>query len=70
MPLSEFCLHYDINQHYDRLAKLEYEPGDKGIVGLGREEWQGFAGFSKLAWDKVLEKHKQFCKDVRDGVWA
>ncbi|KAJ7303148.1 hypothetical protein DFH08DRAFT_826003 [Mycena albidolilacea] len=31
VSLEEFCTHYDIMQHYDRLQKLEYEPGDKGI---------------------------------------
>ncbi|KAJ6453922.1 hypothetical protein C8R45DRAFT_944839 [Mycena sanguinolenta] len=51
-------------------SPLEYEPGNKGIVGLGREDWHVHAGFSKLAWDKMLEVHKQFCKDVRDSLWA
>ncbi|KAJ6533534.1 hypothetical protein B0H19DRAFT_1080951 [Mycena capillaripes] len=69
VSLFDFCTHYDIMQHYERLQKLEYEPGDSGIKSLGREDWQNFAGFSKLAWDKVLSKHKQFCADIQAGLW-
>ncbi|KAJ6584971.1 hypothetical protein B0H19DRAFT_1059288 [Mycena capillaripes] len=69
VSLFDFCTHYDIMQHYERLQKLEYEPGDSGIKSLGREDWQNFAGFSKLAWDKVLSKHKQFCADIQVGLW-
>ncbi|KAJ7854411.1 hypothetical protein B0H14DRAFT_2579866 [Mycena olivaceomarginata] len=56
--------------HFDRLQKLEYEPGDHEIVGLGRDDWQEFAGFSKLAWNKVLSTHNQFLTDIRAGLWA
>ncbi|KAF7371778.1 hypothetical protein MVEN_00034400 [Mycena venus] len=70
VSLEEFCTHYDIMQHHERLQKLEYEPGDKGITSLGRDEWQQFAGFSKLAWDKVLTKHKELMKDAQAGLWV
>lgn len=70
VSLEEFCAYYDIIQHCERLQKLEYEPGDKGITSLGRDEWQQFAGFSRLAWEKVLTKHKQFMKDAQAGLWA
>jgi hypothetical protein len=70
VSLVEFCDHYAISQHFDRLQKLEYEPGDHEIVGLGRDDWQEFAGFSKLAWNKVLSTHKQFLTDIRAGLWA
>ncbi|KAF8172964.1 hypothetical protein K438DRAFT_2023594 [Mycena galopus ATCC 62051] len=70
VSLAEFCTYYNIAQHFEKLEKLEYEPGNGGILTLGRDDWQQVAGFSKLAWDKVLSKHKQFVKDVRAGVWA
>lgn len=69
VSLGDFCAHYDIMQHFERLQKLEYEPGDGGIKTLGRDDWQNFAGFSKLAWDKVLSKHKQFLLDIQNGLW-
>ncbi|KAF8209767.1 hypothetical protein K438DRAFT_1959998 [Mycena galopus ATCC 62051] len=70
ISLAEFCTYYDIEQHFEKLEKLEYEPGDGGIITLGWDDWQQVAGFSKLAWDKVLSKHKQFVKDIQAGVWA
>ncbi|KAF8170166.1 hypothetical protein K438DRAFT_1773779 [Mycena galopus ATCC 62051] len=70
VSLTEFCTYYNIPQHFEKLEKLEYEPGDGEILTLGRDDWQQVVGFSKLAWDKVLSKHKQFVKDVQDGVWA
>ncbi|KAF8215719.1 hypothetical protein K438DRAFT_2105279 [Mycena galopus ATCC 62051] len=70
VSLAEFCTYYNIAQHFEKLEKLEYEPGDGGILTLGRDDWQQVAGFSKLAWDKVLSKHKQFVKDARAGVWV
>ncbi|KAJ7018013.1 hypothetical protein C8F04DRAFT_1243593 [Mycena alexandri] len=69
VSLLVFCTHYEIPQYMERLEKLEYEPGDKGIKSLTREEWQTFAGFGKLAWNKVLSKHQQFLDDVRAGFW-
>ncbi|KAJ7851900.1 hypothetical protein B0H14DRAFT_3659673 [Mycena olivaceomarginata] len=70
VSLTEFCTYYDIPQHLEKLEKLEYELGDGGIMTLGQDDWQQVAVFSKLAWDKVLSKHKQFVKDVPAGVWA
>jgi hypothetical protein len=71
VPLSEFCEHYEIDQDdQERLAKLKFHPGDRRIDKLGREDWQGYAGFSKLAWDDVITKHRVFLRDVKAGCWA
>ena len=52
VSLSEFCEHYEIDEDdQGHLAKLKFHPGDCRIDKLGREDWQGYAGFSKLAWD-------------------
>jgi hypothetical protein len=71
VPLSEFCEHYEIDEEdQGRLAKLKFLPGDRRIDKLGREDWQGYAGFSKLAWDDVIMKHKVFLRDVKAGCWV
>lgn len=71
VSLSEFCEHYEIDEDdQGRLAKLKFHPGDCRIDKLGREDWQGYAGFSKLAWDDVIMKHKVFLRDVKAGSWA
>lgn len=69
VSLDEFCTYYSIAQHLQGLEKLGYEPGDKGIVALEREDWYGVAGFGKLTWDKILVKHRQFLKDAQAGLW-
>ncbi|KAJ7734593.1 hypothetical protein B0H16DRAFT_1467448 [Mycena metata] len=69
VSLDEFCTYYGIPQHSHGLEKLGYEPGDKGIIKLEREDWNGVAAFGKLTWDKVLTKHHQFLKDAQAGLW-
>ncbi|KAF8165967.1 hypothetical protein B0H34DRAFT_780604 [Crassisporium funariophilum] len=71
VALSEFCEHYEIDADDEaRLAKLKFQPGDRRIEKLGREDWQGYAGFSKLAWDDVVTKHKVFLCDVKGGCFV
>jgi hypothetical protein len=71
VTLSEFCEHYEIDGDDEaRLVKLKFHPGDRRIEKLGREDWQGYAGFSKLAWEDVVTKHKLFLRDVKGGCWA
>jgi hypothetical protein len=71
VSLSEFCEHYEIDEDdQEHLAKLKFHPGDRQIDKLGRENWQGYAGFSKLAWDDVITKHRVFLRDVKAGCWA
>ncbi|KAJ7751587.1 hypothetical protein B0H16DRAFT_1839872 [Mycena metata] len=69
VSLGKFCTYYGISQHSHGLEKLGYKPGDKGIVTLEREDWNGVAGFGKLTWDKVLTKHHQLLKDAQTGLW-
>jgi hypothetical protein len=70
VSMDEFCTTYsDSASDRERLERLEYCPGD-AIHKLEREDWQGQAGFSKLAWDRILEKHQEFLKDVRQGRWS
>jgi hypothetical protein len=69
VSLDEFCTHYSISlADRERLDKLEYCPGD-AIEKLDREDWQGEAGFSKLAWCRMLDVHRTFMRDVKRGVW-
>ena len=50
VSLSEFSKHYEIDEDdQGRLAKLKFLPNDRQIDKLGLEDWQGHAGFSKLA---------------------
>jgi hypothetical protein len=70
VSLDEFCQYYDITAYLERLQSLEYEPGDDGITRLQKEDWgSGGAGFAKLAWDKVITKHRRFLTDVKAGLW-
>jgi hypothetical protein len=69
VSLNEFCAHYSISlADRERLDKLEYCPGD-ALEKLDREDWQGEAGFSKLAWCRMLDVHRTFMRDVKRGVW-
>jgi hypothetical protein len=69
VSLDEFCTHYSISlADRERLDKLEYCPGD-AIEKLDREDWHGEAGFSKLAWCRMLDVHRTFMRDVKKGVW-
>ncbi|KAJ7714415.1 hypothetical protein DFH07DRAFT_763049 [Mycena maculata] len=65
-PAIEFCESYGIKEEpMERLRKPEYEPGDEGILLLKREDWETYAGFAKLGWDKVLGRHCRFMADVQ-----
>ncbi len=68
VSLTEFCDHYFIDdEDKQRLTKLKFQPGDRHVEHLGRNDWQGFAGFSKIPWDDFLSKHKHFIQDVKNG---
>lgn len=69
VTLDEFSAHYSISlADRERLDKLEYCPGD-ALEKLDREDWQGQAGFSKLAWCRMLDVHRTFMRDVKQGIW-
>lgn len=44
-------------------------PGDCNVTKLEREDWQMFAGFAKLGWDRFLGYHKTFVRQVLAGQW-
>ncbi|EDR07537.1 uncharacterized protein LACBIDRAFT_327872 [Laccaria bicolor S238N-H82] len=70
ISLEEFCIHYAVdNEDQARLAKLKVQPGDRRVEKLDREDWQGHAGFAKLAWEDFLAKHKTFISDVKSRKW-
>ena len=70
ISLEEFCIHYAVDdEDRARLAKLKVQPGDRRVEKLDREDWQGHAGFAKLAWEDFLAKHKTFISDVKSGKW-
>ncbi|KAI0061308.1 hypothetical protein BV25DRAFT_1826785 [Artomyces pyxidatus] len=69
VSLHDFCARYNISMaDMAKLETLEVIPGDKAVELLGREDW-GAAGFSKLAWDRFLVKHRLFRQDVAAGKW-
>lgn len=70
VSLSDFCEKYEIDEEdKGRLEKLKFQPGDRRVEKLEREDWQGHAGFSKLSWDDFVAKHKIFIRDVKAGCW-
>ena len=66
--LEEFCRYYEVNAtDQERLARLEFEPGDE-IDSLPEDDWKG-AGFTTLAWRRVVAKNNAFIDDSRSGLW-
>jgi len=39
------------------------------VEKLDHEDWQGNAGFAKLAWEDFLTKHKTFISDMKTRKW-
>lgn len=71
ISLAEFCERYEIDdEDQDRLIKLKFQPGDRRVDKLEREDWHGHAGFSRLSWDDFTSKHKQFVRDIKMGNWV
>ncbi|KAJ3500782.1 hypothetical protein NLJ89_g9638 [Agrocybe chaxingu] len=71
LSLANFCEHYEIdNEDQARLAVLKFQPGDRRVEKLEREDWHGHAGFSKLAWEDFLMKHRTFVRDIKAGSWV
>src|SRR5882762_4824702 len=70
VPLTDFCTRYFISDSDQRkLQELEYRPGDKLVENLEEKEWKDGAKFSALGWRGFLAAHRQFCEDVKEGLW-
>ena len=60
VPLADFCAWYEISKSdEEKLALLEYKPGNQEILKLEAEDWKGVK-FTKLGWTVVLQAHKKF----------
>ena len=69
ISLTEFCMHYEISDSdRQKLEVLEVHLGDCAVEMLESEYWKE-AGFTKLGWGCFLRAHKQFLKDVSNGIW-
>lgn len=70
LSLEAFCLQYGVNAtEQERLGRLEFQSGDE-IETLPEDDWKGFAGFTTLAWRRVIAKNNAFISDSRGGLWG
>ena len=66
---EDFCARYEISKSdEEKLALLEYKPGNNAVLKLERADWKE-VGFTSLGWQAFLDAHKRFIRDVRAGVW-
>ncbi|KAL0570564.1 hypothetical protein V5O48_011394 [Marasmius crinis-equi] len=71
VPLEAFCKHYSVQEDdHQKLLTLGYIPGDPNILKLDTDTWHKIAGFTPLGWRRVLDSHKRFIADVKNGAWA
>jgi hypothetical protein len=69
VALEGFCARYDISKSdEEKLAMLEYKPGNNAVLKLERADWKE-VGFTSLGWQAFLDAHKRFIRDVRAGMW-
>lgn len=69
VPPEKFCAHYEISKSdEEKLAMLEYKPGNNAVLKLERADWKE-VGFTTLGWQAFLDAHKRFIRDVRAGIW-
>ena len=69
VSLQEFATFYNISAtDMEKLAKLDYEAGDCGVVKLKPEDWKE-VGFTPLSWGRFLDKYNQFLNDVKNSQW-
>jgi hypothetical protein len=70
IPLSDFCLRYEISKSdEDKLALLEYKPGNEAVLSLTDDDWKEVK-FTKLGWKAFISAHKRFIRDVKGGLWT
>lgn len=69
VPPEDFCARYEISKSdEEKLAMLEYKPGNNAVLKLERADWKE-VGFTTLGWQAFLDAHKCFIRDVRAGNW-
>ena len=69
VPLEDFSGRYEISKSdEEKLAMLEYKPGNNAVLKLERADWKE-VGFTSLGWQAFLDAHKRFIRDVRAGIW-
>jgi len=69
VPLPEFCARYKVSKSdEEKLAFLEYKPGNNAMMTLTTEDWKEVK-FTTLGWKAFIAAHKQFIRDVKDGLW-
>ena len=70
VSLSDFCTRYDISDsNQAKLTELEYEPGNKMVEALDKQEWHHGVKFTALGWNGFLAAYRKFCKEVKNGLW-
>ncbi|KAG0692151.1 hypothetical protein DFH29DRAFT_1009257 [Suillus ampliporus] len=71
VSLSDFCAKYRISDNDQaKLARLEYQPGNRAIETLDDKEWQDVGQFTRLGWQAFLDAHKKFCRAIKSGTWV
>ncbi|KAI6025367.1 hypothetical protein BKA83DRAFT_4163406 [Pisolithus microcarpus] len=71
VTLEEFCAKYHIPESdQDKLALMEYRPGNRAVEDLEESEWRSVGGFTKLGWEAFRVAHRKFCKAIKAGTWA
>ena len=69
VSLTDFCAKYRLTtQTQDKLAALDYTPGNKLVESLSEADWKE-AGLSVLASRSFLAAHRKFCEVIRKGTW-
>ena len=69
IPLADFCTRYDISKSdEEKLGLLEYKPGNNAVLTLTPDDWKEVK-FTVLGWKAFVSAHKQFLRDVKDGLW-
>ncbi|KAF7326887.1 putative proline-rich protein [Mycena venus] len=70
VSIPEFCTRYSLpTTDEQKLADLEFVPGDRNIQKLEQPDWEE-VGFKRLGWLRVLDAHKQFLIDIRNGSFS
>ncbi|THV06428.1 hypothetical protein K435DRAFT_773133, partial [Dendrothele bispora CBS 962.96] len=70
VPLDRFCQHYRLSDEVKAgLSKLGYIPGDPNVRKVSEVDWREYAGIPPLMWSRVLDCHRRFVEDARQGVW-